>query len=150
MSQYIDIFIEREGIFIPLGSYSRGSSLYIETSEFLPYEQIRHLTGDELRSIASKISKGIEDNKKRIESCEKDKFAIGHFNNSLDEKLEALEEINQGILEWKEIIEESECARSTLEVLADIADNGNYCSPQVRIYAGIEISNPTKEDIIED
>lgn len=141
MSQYLNIFLKSDGKFIPIGDYSRSTYLYDEFHA--PYEKITEYSNNRLHEIGRRLQHRIEDIKVHIKELEDLISLIPKFQGQdMEEKISA-------ILDYKEQIEEQaeelEIIRSQIEVcyfLANIAEN------YVPIYAGVEIADPTDQDVI--
>ena len=142
MSSYITFFLKtKNNEFIELGSF--GRSCYIYQVVNAPYEKIRKITMSDFRDFISNISVRIINDKENIESYkEKQAFVAKFENNSIQEKLEAIEEYDSCINDTLVDIEDLTFASNYFDVYSDILQNS-----QLEIYAGVDISNPTIEDI---
>lgn len=139
MSQYLCFFARHDKEFVPIADYSRSTKVYDEVSA--PYEKIRAIDETELKAIAERLRAGKIFAKTQIESINRRLELISNANNSLEEKLDA---INSEL----EIIEEYENDIQTLDRYAielDFIANMTYDN---EIFVGIEIGNPTEEDIV--
>lgn len=141
MSQYLNIFLKSDGKFIPIGDYSRSTYLYEEFSA--PYEKIREYKSDVLREIGARLQSRADDTKKYINELQELIQLIPQFQNQeMEEKISAIFDYKNQIEEQEEEVKQFENYSSICYFLASIADD---YSP---VYAGVEISDPTKEDII--
>lgn len=139
MSQYLCFFARHDKEFVPIVDYSRSTKVYDEVNA--PYEKIRAIDETELKAIAERLRAGKIFAKTQIESINRRLELISNANNSLEEKLDA---INSEL----EIIEEYENDIQTLDRYAielDFIANMTYDN---EIFVGIEIGNPTEEDIV--
>lgn len=139
MSQYLDFFARHDnGDFIPIANYSRSTKVYEEVNA--PYGRIRKLNKQELNDVAARLRAGKKFAKSQIEATNRKLELISSANNSLEEKSDA---INFGL----EIIEEYKEDIQTLERFAIEIDFIAEMTYDNEVYAGIEISNPTEQDI---
>lgn len=139
MSQYLCFFARHDKEFVPIADYSRSTKVYDEVSA--PYEKIRAIDETELKAIAERLRAGKIFAKTQIEGINRRLELISNANNSLEEKLDA---INSEL----EIIEEYENDIQTLDRYAielNFIANMTYDN---EIFVGIEIGNPTEEDIV--
>lgn len=139
MSQYLHFFARHDKELVPIADYSRSTKVYDEVNA--PYEKIRAIDETELKAIAERLRAGKIFAKTQIEGINRRLELISNANNSLEEKLDA---INSEL----EIIEEYENDIQTLDRYAielDFIANMTYDN---EIFVGIEIGNPTEEDIV--
>ena len=160
MSSYINFFIRSEDKFLPLSDFSRSSEIYQRLHNNVPYEKLRALTYNELDSIEDDI---IEDKRKYtnlISEYKKEIELIATFNNSAEEKLEAINSIESMIKDIEESISELNFAKGWFNSLCIILysardytdENYNHLVDADKyIYAGVETPCvPTLEDIKDD
>lgn len=141
MSQYLNIFLKSDGKFIPIGDYSRSTYLYEEFNA--PYEKICEYKADELREIGTRLQSRADDTKKYIEELSELIQLIPKFEGQeMDEKISAFFDYKNQIAEQEEEVKSLFSQSSICYFLAGIADD------YVPVYAGVEISDPTEEDII--
>lgn len=109
--------------------YWRGGSSEISriVSEVIGgnYET-RYVVSDDKAIICTEVAKQcIEDNKSNIEKYKRDIEIISSMaNNSVEEKLEAINDYTQCIDECKENIDSLEFAKSFFAIVAEMADLG--------------------------
>lgn len=160
MSSYINFFIRSEDKFLPLSDFSRSSEIYQRLHNNVPYEKLRALTYNELDSIEDDI---IEDKRKYtdlISEYKKEIELIATFNNSAEEKLEAINSTESIIKDIEESISELNFAQGWFNSLCRILDSARDCfdennNPLVDadkyIYAGVETPCvPTLEDVKDE
>lgn len=160
MSSYINFFIRSDDKFLPLSDFSRSSEIYQRLHNDVPYEKLRALTYDELDSIEDDI---IEDKRKYtnlISEYKKEIELIATFNNSAEEKLEAIDTTESMIKDIEESISELDFAQGWFNSLCRIIDSArdyieeNYNHPidaDKYIYAGVEVPCvPTLKDIKDE
>ncbi len=153
MSEYTHIFLEKEGTFIEVSCTCRGNAISEMFDEYAPWEKIREITHEDLQQIYRQYNDELTKWKQHQKDLEERIKVIAAFNNSVDEKLEALHDNDESINETKETIDQLEYALSTVTLLDDILDgserNVKYeqMAP-VHIYAGRECgSNVTMDDV---
>lgn len=143
MSQYLNFFIKTgENQYQQIASYSRNHVIY-KAFDSAPYEQIRRLTESkivnaigELKAAKDTYQKTMRDNDEQVaiqyRLCSKDEFfdVYGQIQQTNKELRQDVEECNNGILELQFIQRMTRVPNDAI------------------IYFGVEIYNPTDEDII--
>lgn len=143
MSQYLNFFIKTgENQYQQIASYSRNHVIY-KAFDSAPYEQIRRLTESkivnaigELKAAKDTYQKTMRDNDEQVaiqyRLCSKDEFfdVYGQIQQTNKELKQDVEECNNGILELQFIQRMTRVPNDAI------------------IYFGVEIYNPTDEDII--
>lgn len=143
MSQYLNFFIKTgENQYQQIASYSRNHVIY-KAFDSAPYEQIRRLTESkivnaigELKAAKDTYQKTMRDNDEQVaiqyRLCSKDEFfdVYGQIQQTNKELRQDVEECNNGILELQFIQRMTRIPNDAI------------------IYFGVEIYNPTDEDII--
>lgn len=145
MSQYVNFFIRFKDNFIPIADYSRNNMVYQIVNNYVPYEKITVLTENTLDifySLAKEKKVEAEEDKQKYERLIKE---ISSFNNSVDEKLDAIHEYNRYIQETEEEIQEAVMSMHFFFFLSEILTTQDSSE---LLYAGIEIGEPTIGDII--
>lgn len=155
MSAYISFYIREKDNFIPIGSYSRSNIIFQIMQAEVPFEKIGAITKDDIFRYSFEIEKFIKEYREKIEKEESLKKEIATYNNSVSEKREAIEEINEYINEIKEEIDDLNHASYYFYFLQEIIEEIEYGEQgegdiKKRIYAGIEVFNPTLEDMAEN
>ena len=141
MSQYLNIFLKSDGKFIPIGDYSRSTYLYDEFNA--PYEKICEYKADGLREIGARLENRANDTKKYIQKLEDLITLIPNFQGQeMEEKISAILDYKSQIEEEKEELKTLYSQSSVCYFLASIAED------YVPVYAGVEIADPTDQDII--
>lgn len=142
MSQYLNFFVRHNEDFIPLASYSRNTHIY-DIAE-APYEKIRRFSQEQLESIASRLRESKTFTHKEIARLHQEIEIIKGINitaDKFDEVLDVIHNITNVISEYQEDIETLE--REAIEI--EFMRNMTY--DDCEIFAGIEISDPTMDDI---
>lgn len=141
MSQYLNIFLKSDGKFIPIGDYSRSTYLYDEFNA--PYEKICEYKADGLREVGVRLESRANDIEKYIQKLESLIALIPNFQGQdMEEKISAILDYKSQIEEEKEELKTLYSQSSVCYFLASIAED------YVPVYAGVEITDPTDQDII--
>ena len=141
MSQYLNIFLKSDGKFIPIGDYSRSTYLYDEFHA--PYENICEYKADRLREIGARLESRANDIKEYIQKLEDLIALIPSFQGQeMEEKISAILDYKSQIEEEKEELKTLYSQSSVCYFLANIAED------YVPVYAGVEIADPTDQDVI--
>ena len=141
MSQYLNIFLKSDGKFIPIGDYSRSTYLYDEFNA--PYGKICEYKADGLREVGARLESRANDIKEYIQKLESLIALIPNFQGQeMEEKISAILDYKSQIEEEKEELKTLYSQSSVCYFLANIAED------YVPVYAGVEIVDPTDQDII--
>ena len=141
MSQYLSIFLKSDGKFIPIGDYSRSTYLYDEFNA--PYGKICEYKAEGLREIGVRLESRANDTKKYIQKLENLIALIPSFQgHEMEEKISAILDYKSQIEEEKEELKTLYSQSSVCYFLANIAED------YVPVYAGVEIADPTDQDVI--
>lgn len=141
MSQYLNIFLKSDGKFIPIGDYSRSTYLYDEFNA--PYEKICEYKADGLREVGARLESRANDIKEYIQKLESLIALIPNFQGQeMEEKISAILDYKSQIEEEKEELKTLYSQSSVCYFLASIAED------YVPVYAGVEIADPTDQDVI--
>ena len=152
MSQYLEIYVKsKEDNFTYLDAFSRSTAMYRLLNEDIgaPYGKVRKLEKARLQEaieIARGYLEGFIERKKRHGDMLQ---LISSFNNPVDEKIEAIYELQQDLEEYDESIEEMEYVINYLRVLTSMVESMSYEGSKAGLYYGIEVGNPTIDDIVE-
>ena len=142
MSQYLNFFVRHNEDFIPLANYSRNTHVYDVVEA--PYEKIRRFSQEQLEAIASKLRESKTSAHKEIARLQQQieiAKGINITEDNFDEVFGAIRNIMNMISEYQEDIETLE--REAIEI--EFMRNMTY--DDCEIFAGIEISDPTIDDI---
>ena len=141
MSQYLSIFLKSDGKFIPIGDYSRSTYLYDEFNA--PYGKICEYKAEGLREIGARLESRANDTKKYIQKLENLIALIPSFQgHEMEEKISAILDYKSQIEEEKEELKTLYFQSSVCYFLASVAED------YVPVYAGVEIADPTDQDVI--
>ena len=141
MSQYLNIFLKSDGKFIPIKDYSRSTYLYDEFHA--PYEKICEYKAEGLREIGARLESRANDIKEYIQKLEDLIALIPSFQGQeMEEKISAILDYKSQIEEEKEELKTLYSQSSVCYFLANIAED------YISVYAGVEIADPTDQDVI--
>lgn len=141
MSQYLNIFLKSDGKFIPIGDYSRSTYLYDEFNA--PYGKICEYKADGLREVGARLESRANDIKEYIQKLEDLIALIPSFQgHEMEEKISAILDYKSQIEEEEEELKTLYSQSSVCYFLASIAED------YVPVYAGVEIADPTDQDVI--
>ena len=141
MSQYLTIFLKSDGKFIPIGDYSRSTYFYDEFNA--PYGKICEYKAEGLREIGACLESRANNIKKYIQKLESLIALIPNFQGQeMEEKISAILDYKSQIEEEKEELKTLYSQSSVCYFLANIAED------YVPVYAGVEIADPTDQDVI--
>lgn len=158
MSQYLNFFIRCERQFVPLFSFSRNSYLYRVFSKEAKCEKIVAVNINTIETAKNRLRDYIEAYQSRINVHEREQIAIPSFNNTVEEKLEAIRGLSGAIEELESEISELKTALTYCEAMNDILETARYgdkipalpmYTEESLLYMGIEISSPKVGDIVE-
>ena len=151
MSAYIQFFVRNENAFMPIGIYSRSNTIYQYFDEYTPWEKIKPITRPLLNKIRGDVNEDILSYQKRYNHAKEMKEYVATMNNSMDEKMEQIENIEEILGVCLEGIEKAEYVKNYLNFLDDIIEAVEYeehIDYKNYLYVGIEVGNPTVDDIV--
>lgn len=159
MSQYIHFFIRSTDKLLPIYTTSHSSAIYRFYGDYAPYEKVRALSMDELKEIREEISAQVDEWMRRIEESRTNLQMIAAFNNSVEDKMGALEIARDKIREDKEAMWEIENALAFTDFLMNICDEAEdtqyydkeeaKIDPTKYLYLGVECGVPSIAEIEE-
>lgn len=158
MSQCIHFFVRSTDRLLPIRTAFRSSSIYQFFSDYAPYGKARALSMQELQNIREDISTQIDEWTHRIEESRANLQLIASFNNSVEDKIEALESAQGTIRANEELINDMNVALAFTYFLMDMyneADDTKYeeetarLDPTKYLYFGIECGTPSIAEIDE-
>ena len=151
MSAYIQFFIRHDEVFMPIGIYIRNSKIYEYFDEYTPWEKIKVVTRPLLNKIRDDVNEDILYHQKRYDRAKEMKEYVATMNNSMDEKMEWVENIEATLSDCCEEIKKAEYVKHYLNFLDDIVESVEYeenIDYKNYLYVGIEVGNPTVDDIV--
>ena len=159
MSLYIHFFIRSTDKLLPIYTASRSSAVYRFFGDYAPNEKVRALSMDELKEIHEEISAQFDEWMRRIEESRTNLQMIASFNNSVEDKMGALEIARDKIREDKEAMWEIENALAFTDFLMNICDEAEdtqyydeveaKIDPTKYLYFGVECGTPSIAEIEE-
>lgn len=151
MSAYIQFFIRNDETFLPIGTYICSSKIYEYFDDYTPWEKIKVVTRPLLNKIRDNVNDDILYFQKRYDRAKEMKEYVAGMNNSMEEKMEWIENIEATLRDCCEEIEKVEGVKHYLNFLDDIIESVEYedgIDHKNYLYVGIEVGNPTVDDIV--
>ena len=158
MSQYIHFFVRSTDRLLPICTASRSSAISHFFSDYAPYGKARALSMQDLQNIREEINTQIDEWTRHIEENRANLQLIASFNNSIEDKIEALESARDSIRENEEFVREMKEALAFTYFLMGMyneADDTKYedetarLNPNKYLYFGIECGIPSIAKIEE-
>ena len=159
MSQYIHFFVRSTDKLLPIRTASRSSPIYHFYGDYAPYEKVRALSMIELQDIYEEINTQISEWTQRVEQEHANLELIASFQNSVEDKMEAIKSSRDIIHEDEEIIEDMKGALSFTSFLMNMyneAEGTKYydredikIDPTRYLYFGIECGVPSIAEVKE-
>ena len=109
MSSYIRFFARSDhDDYIPIDGFSRNHAIYRRITEVIsvPYEKIALIHQEDLRKCADIAQGYIELVRDRIKQIQERITLVGTFNNSVQEKIEAVNYYSDSLLEDEQDLDE--------------------------------------------
>lgn len=152
MSSYINFYLKVEDKYCPLGTYSRNCPEYRFFKDIVPFEKIAPITIKKLQAVIEDIEFAINNEMKSIGRYSLNIKDIKTFNNSINEKMELIEDYRNTINELKEDLEANKkCLNFVnwlIEILTDVEydpyANKHNITQDNYLWVGIE-AGPEKE-----
>lgn len=148
MSSYVSFYIEQNGIYIHLNSYSRSNPMYQILSDMVPYESGVELTDSLLKEAVEEFKADINNDKKKIAEIKKILNTILFMKGSIEDRAAAYEERMELIEEYEDDIEMKENQLTHLRFMEAIRDP--YTTPEIKVWVGVDWNPNYKEDEDED
>lgn len=151
MSAYIQFFVRNDEAFMPIGTYSRNDCIYGYFDEYTPWEKIKAVTRPLLDKIRDDVNEDLQDVQKRYDRAKEMKEWIATLNNSLEEKMEYINNVEEVLEDCYEMRDDFMRVKSYLNFLDDIIKSVEYkehIDYKAYLYVGIEVGSPTSEDIV--
>ena len=150
MSQYVNFFIKYNDIFIPIGNFSTNNYIKNLVNGFAPWGKVRAMSVRDINDFRELTCKEILKWEERKKACESLIRGVARFNNSAEDKLELIENIQFDIREYNKMIEEATIGEHFFMFLNWLIDAASVENANKYIYVGIEVGdNITVEDVIE-
>ena len=142
MSQYTHAYIKHNEDFIEVGSWGRSSHIAQELNGILPYEKIRKVEKTTIDNLLNTLQEKIKDYQKDILAYQNKKLMISNFNNPMEDKLDAIRNIDETIADYQEEVDDLNITFGRALELYNLADD-------YELYMGIEVYQPTQADVVE-
>ena len=138
MSSYINFFVERNGVYIPVAEYSRSNPIYSALSDIAPYEKMIELDEKSYNEGIANFNRAIENFKYMISIDEKEIEDARSIEAPIQEKLQAIYEIRSDIRGAEEELDLVESQKAQFQFLYYMRDEWS----KVKVYFGIEVGDP--------
>lgn len=144
MSQYANFYIRPfdDKAYVPIADYSRSSAVYHICDNSLPYTKVVPLYSSDLDSFISSARSEQQEWRDRIDTYKAQIATIATFNNSVDEKREAISNIQLYIDECSEELKNFQMAEDFFYFLKELIPFGKEETPY--LFAGVEV-DPNQE-----
>lgn len=147
MSAYVEFYLKNAGKFLPIGSFSRSGSIYAAFQHVAPWEKACAVTSQMLEKILHEQYTNLEGFKNHRAEVEARKATIATFNNSVEDKMQALADVEETLSDLDDTIDELQYALDYIRFLSEILDavdprleeyGGPKIDPDKYLYCGIE------------
>lgn len=141
MSSSIHVFLRvNEDTFAQVGCGSGSTKIYHYISSWAHYGCIKELSPNAIARIRERANDDLNDYKRIIEQYQNQIETIGTWNNSVDDKLEAIYDINRSIKELQQEIDEINAFFVQLNLFEDMIDMDYYDEdkPMRELWVGID------------
>lgn len=142
MSQYVNFFIRHGNDLLSIADYSRSSALY-GVMQDAPYEKLREYSYEELQLKISELNTSKTAYLKQIDYCNNHISLICEMDNSIEDKLDMITSVDETIKDIQQEVDAIDRQAIELDFIANLMYQGYF------IYAGIEVGEPTLQDIVE-
>lgn len=158
MSSYINFYQRLDNKFIPIGSYSRNSTIYSILQPIVPYGKIMPLTPSEFAEAQNDIK---EDKKRYKELLAEEENTISLImnaaNTDIRDKLAAVQDCKNNIADIQETIDEYDFANHMLQFYITLYEEYRYIPDSDKltndnnhyIYAGVEARGDLESIVAE-
>ena len=151
MSQYIQFFVKSlKGEFLPIGNFSRVCSIYIAFDEncWVPFGRVAPITNKDLMSVRNGLERKIKEIDQKVLKVEKAITIVAGCNNSIEDKLKKIHDLNLNIEELLDEKGELQSSVSYISSLEEIIDSVTWDSKYDEnkyVYYGIEVGEEPEE-----
>ncbi|MBQ2173985.1 MAG: hypothetical protein II453_02570 [Alphaproteobacteria bacterium] len=152
MSEYMTFVVRKGDVFTPIYTCTHSSEVFQDMKGAAEYGFLTEVHKDELVACIEHEKAYARDLEKDIEAIESNKRLVAGWDNSIEDKMEALSQYDLARQEIRDRIEEARITAVRLQFLYDIAEEleffKDYTKKESGLYAGIEIpEDPSLEDI---
>lgn len=152
MSAYLNFYMKIDNDkYFSLYDWSRNSAVFEYGSKYALWEKCIPLTTEVINYIIEDISQELQNEPSELARIESRKESILKMNNSVEEKEEALDDLNDTLTEVKSISKELEQTKFFYELLEDLilSHTGKYSKENFEeedfLWFGMEASAPNLE-----
>lgn len=150
MSSYIHFFVRKHNEFAPIGTYGRSTCVYELFDHRAPWEQIAPVNYEMLNRVKDDLREKMTENDAAISNAHKRIALIPSFNNSIEDKMDALLEEEAAMEGLTERRKELDSARAFIGFLYDILDaveygNDDSLKSTEYLYVGMECGSSVSE-----
>lgn len=152
MSEYMTFVVRKGDIFTPIYTCTHSSEVFQSLKGAAEYGFLTEVHKDELVECIERERAYARDLEKDVETIEANKRLLADWNNSIEDKMEALSQYGLSQQEIRDRIEESQATAVRLQFLYDIAEEleffKDYSKKESGLYVGIEIpEDPSLVDV---
>ena len=105
MSAYIDFYVKRNNVYVPIGDFSRSNPIYQVMSDFIGWEKIVHFDEKLYNDVISRFNDKIANYKEMKADYENKINLIKTMEAPLNEKMEFIHDYQESIHEIDDEIE---------------------------------------------
>lgn len=149
MSQYLNMYFKIGDNYLSAGNFSRSSKMYELFVNFVPYEDLLNITKTRIGFFIEEINEEMQSTKEDYDKNEKKKALIATFNNNVEDKMSAIEQIDETLSYLKEKIGEYTYVTNVLIYWNNLIDEEEWNNPETDtdtiLWGGIEARPPKKE-----
>lgn len=141
MSSYVNFFVERRGVYIPIGDYSRSNPMYQVLEYVVPYENMVELDEKIYNDGIVEFGLKIKTYENMIKRYEQEIDDIASINAPFNERAERISEIRNEISEVKEELDFIKAQKDQFRFIYSMRDEWS----KVKVFVGIEVGDPGYE-----
>ena len=147
MSSYISFYVKRKDVYAPIGSFCRSHIIYRYFQAV--YDDLAALTKNKINTVIEDLEIYKNDMKDSVQKYKNKLHFITTMSNTVEEKLVALQDIDDTIDEIEAEISECEFAINFCHILNIMMDE-HYSHVDIKedeyIYYGIDIDDPMEKN----
>ena len=144
MSSYVEFYVEQNGIYINVGSYSRSNPMYQVLSDMVPYENGTILNDALFAEAEKEFETTVREYKDKVADLKNTINLIGTMEGSISEKVEAIEEKQSWIKDCEEDIDMYEAQFMQFKTFYRMVNP--YIKPEIKVWVGVEWNPNYKEE----
>ena len=153
MSYYIYFFVKVGDKFAPISSFSKSTKIYELFEDVALWEKVCPLSEVKLREVLHDASDQDQELSKKLDEMPARKALIASFNNSVNEKMEALSELESDECYLQEERDEMQRAVEFVQFLMWVEDEASSAAyadtcfnAEKYLYVGIECGYTPEEE----